>query len=159
MIKQLDEISHNAISGEFVDSKAKDAEALRDNLRQPLKKSIEELDALLSEHGGWRGKSGLVLVTSKKDGKSEYLLEEDAAVFENGTELIASEPAPLPQQPSPVLGAKALEKEDAVEDRLPTQPDEIAAYDPIRAAKGLNDNAHGIDRFGYRVCSYTPLLL
>ena len=26
-----------------------------------------------------------------------------------------------------------------------------AAFDTAGAAKGLNDNAHGIDRFGYRV--------
>ena len=37
------------------------------------------------------------------------------------------------------------------EDELSSQPDDTMAYDTMGAAKGLNDNAHGIDRFGYRV--------
>ena len=32
-----------------------------------------------------------------------------------------------------------------------------AAADAAAAAKGLNDNAHGIDRFGYRVCLHPNL--
>ena len=31
------------------------------------------------------------------------------------------------------------------------------AADAASAAKGLNDNAHGIDRFGYRVCPKSAL--
>jgi hypothetical protein len=31
------------------------------------------------------------------------------------------------------------------------------AADAASAAKGLNDNAHGIDRFGYRVPQINPL--
>ena len=31
------------------------------------------------------------------------------------------------------------------------------AADAASAAKGLNDNAHGIDRFGYRVCPKSTL--
>ena len=36
--------------------------------------------------------------------------------------------------------------------------DEVAS-DAEAAAKGLNDNAHGIDRFGYRVSHTSPTLL
>jgi len=87
MLKQLDENSRNAISGELEAMKPKDTEALCDNLREPLKKSIDELDALLPKD--WRQKSGLVLATSKVDGKSEYVLEEDVAAFEEkGAKLI-----------------------------------------------------------------------
>jgi hypothetical protein len=99
MLKQLDQNSRNAISCELEAMKPQDAEALCDNLREPLKKSIEELDSLLlKDYGDWRQKSGLVLATSKVDGKSEYVLEEDVAAFEEkGAELIlTSVVMPLP---------------------------------------------------------------
>ena len=47
MIKQLDENSRNAISGELEAIEPKNAEALGESLRAPLEKSIKELDALL----------------------------------------------------------------------------------------------------------------
>ena len=96
MLKQVDENSRSAVSGELEAMRPQDAEALCDNLREPLKKSIDELDALLPKD--WRQKSGLVLATSKVDGKSEYVLEEDVAAFEEkGAELIlTSVVMPLP---------------------------------------------------------------
>jgi len=99
MLKQLDENSRSAISGELEAMRPQDATALCDDLREPLKKSIVELDALLlKDYGDWRQKSGLVLATSKVDGKSEYVLEEDVAAFEEkGAELIlTSVVMPLP---------------------------------------------------------------
>ena len=101
MIKQLDENSRNAISGELEAIKPKNAEALGESLRAPLEKSIKELDALLlNDYGDWREKSGLVLATSK-DGKSEYVLQADKAAFEEkGVELIVSSQE-MPQPPSP----------------------------------------------------------
>ena len=105
MLKHVDENSRNAISGELEAIKPKEADALSENLRVPLKKSIEELDALLGEdYGNWREKSGLVLATSRVDGKSEYVLQADKAAFEaKGVELIVSSkempPAPAREPP------------------------------------------------------------
>ena len=109
MLKQVDENSRNAISGELEAIKPKDADALCENLRAPLEKSIEELDALLQkDYGDWRQKSGLVLATSHVDGRSEYVLEADKAAFEEkGAELIFTSennpPLPLTSEEMPPL--------------------------------------------------------
>ena len=104
MLKQVDENSRNAISGELEAIKPKEADALSENLRAPLVKSIKELDALLlKDYGDWKQKCGLVLATSK-DGKSEYVLQADKAAFEEkGAKLIVSskEMPPSPAQEPP----------------------------------------------------------
>ena len=72
----------------------------------------------------------------------------------------ASEAKPLTSEEEKPLDPKGSSKEmpeaEAVEEVV---PDATAAPDAGGAAKGLNDNAHGIDRFGYRVrCLFSPCL-
>ena len=85
MLKQVDESSRNAISGELEAMTPNDAKALCYHLRAPLGKSIEELDALLlNDYGDWRQKSGFVLATSNGDGTSDYVLKGQSCVRRSG---------------------------------------------------------------------------
>ena len=81
-----------------------------------LEKSIKELDALLlKDYGDWKQKCGLVLATSRVDGRSEYVLEADKVAFEEkGTELIfTSEEKPTLPQESPTENANTALNEGA----------------------------------------------
>lgn len=84
--KELERLSAYATS--VVDSmisgaKPIDGPALTNTLQEPIKKSLEELDALLKKSSSdWQKKCGLVKVTSK-DGTTEWVLEKHAAEFED----------------------------------------------------------------------------
>ena len=58
-----------------------------------------------------------------------------------------------------VAGPKAEAESEAESENLSQTGAsfETAPSDAAGAAKGLNDNAHGIDRFGYRVCPKSTL--
>ena len=97
-------------------------------------------------------KSGLKFAIAA-DGTSEWVRPEDVERFKTeGAELLGkrarktalSQFQPVSQRQEQVPNMKD-------EDELSSQPEEAEAYDNKGAAKGLNDNAHGIDRFGYRV--------
>lgn len=70
------------LSGALDDAKPVKGPPLGEAINEPLKKSVEELDTLLKEHGDWRKKSGLVFATAK-DGTSEWVLPEHVERFES----------------------------------------------------------------------------
>jgi hypothetical protein len=55
------------------------AQTLGSKLKEPMEKSLDELDRLLP--AGWRKQTGLVPLTSEKDGTFAFLCEKDAADF------------------------------------------------------------------------------
>ena len=147
MLKQVDENSRNAISGELEAIKPKEADALSENLRAPLVKSIEELDALLlKDYGDWKQKCGLVLATSK-DGKSEYVLEADKAAFEEkGVELIVS------SQEMPSSPAKEPPKTSA--SAMPPSPAQRSANNALGGGASASAKENS-----YACCSYNTCAL
>ena len=124
-----------------------DAEALCDNLRAPLEKSIEELDALLlKDYGDWKQKCGLVLATSK-DGKSEYVLQADKAAFEEkGVELIVS------SQEMPSSPAKEPPKTSA--SAMPPSPAQRSANNALGGGVSASAKENS-----YACCSYNTCAL
>jgi hypothetical protein len=161
MLKQVDENSRNAISGELEAIKPKEADTLSENLRAPLVKSIEELDALLlKDHGDWKQKCGLVLATSK-DGKSEYVLQADKAAFEEkGVELIVSsqEMPSSPAKETPEPSASAMPPSPAQEPPSPAQRSVNTELTSANNALSGGASASAKEN-SYACCSYNTCAL
>ena len=122
-------------------SKIKNDPAANDLLSQLLshdqtKRSEKSLKQLLDEHSFFNPKPGDIEMQNKLDAIQEGVkkVREEQDKLETARRL--AETGVLMQQ----------ERLDAAE------ADDVA-FDNKGAAKGLNDNAHGIDRFGYRVRS------
>ena len=128
------------------------------------------------------GEDGTALWTILKEAEVESQLEKRAGtrrmevgsdMTAPGNDLNASGAAEKEAQLRAELDASRAETEAArrewqfqtqsalvTEQRNDAAAFDTAASDAAAAAKGLNDNAHGIDRFGYRVnCPNTPHIL
>jgi len=79
LLNQVDEHVQGVLAGKLEEAIPVEGDAFTEQLKQPLEKSVAELDALLPS--GWKDKCGLVLATAQ-DGRSEYVLEADKADFE-----------------------------------------------------------------------------
>ncbi|EOD13023.1 hypothetical protein EMIHUDRAFT_247174 [Emiliania huxleyi CCMP1516] len=109
LLGMLDDNARKAVAKEIDGIKPLGGDALGDKLTVPLKKSFDELDALLGpKYGKWKEKCGLVLAgPSEKDGRSEYVLEADKDAFmEMGAALLSSSEELLPL-PSPAAAGGA----------------------------------------------------
>jgi hypothetical protein len=98
-------------------------------------------------------KSGLKLATAD-DGTSEWVRPEDVERCQKeGGALLGKETKVSDEEK--VARKTVLSQSKSLRERhskvVAEAPDADAASDASAAGKGLNDNAHGIDRFGYRV--------
>ena len=97
------------------------AEPLAHKLKEPLEKSLKELDALLAaKHPDWKDKCGLVkTVAADADGATEWVLEKDVEEFKRrGRKMMQDEPAKGGKAPDAPTRGKSTSK---------VAPDDVSA--------------------------------
>ena len=132
LLEGVDARCQQLLRGELEETMAEeDAQALGEQLKEPLEKSLKELDALLKEnHPKWVDECGLVKTVAKDaDGATEWVLQADVDEFK--------------QRGRAMMGTGAMGNEGGATPQSQTLPAKTAKVAPETVAPAPVDNKGG----------------